>query len=118
MDPKPLLKHFPELEHLSPERRETLLTQAHEEATSPKMRLEIWRNNVFGLMAVSAISLLIIFWLGPALGLSNAVGAGVVMVVVLPVFIYVQQRRYIGRLKRIVPRLLGDTEQATGHGKG
>lgn len=113
MNPKPLLKHFPELEHLSPEQQEALLTQAHEEATGPARRLETWRNNIFALVVVSALSLLVIFWLGPALGLPNALSAVVVMVVVLPAFIYVQQRRYIERLKRIVPRLLREAGRGT-----
>lgn len=106
MNPKPLLKQFPELEHLPTARREALLLTAHKEVTGPDRRLETWRTNLLSLAVISAITLIAVIWVGPALGLSGPATAVVIMVVVLPAFIYVQQRRYVHRLKPVVARLL------------
>lgn len=107
MNPRPLLKHFPELSQLPQERQEALLLQAHELATGPDRRLETWRNNILALAAVSAVCLLLTFWLAPALGLSAAMSGVLIMVVILPAFVYIQQRRYIARLRPEVEKLVG-----------
>lgn|SRR5690554_4743557 len=106
MNPKPLLKHFPELAHLPPEEQEALLHQAHEDATGSDQRMATWRNNLFGLVLVSALCLGLIFWAGPALNLSRPTTGMVIMLVVLPVFIVVQQRRYIARLRSFLTQRL------------
>lgn len=106
MNPKSLLKHFPELAHLPREEQETLLRQAHEDATGPEQRLETWRNNLSGLVLVSALCLGLIFWVGPALNLSRPGTAMVIMLVVLPAFIFIQQRRYIARLRSFLTQRL------------
>ena len=110
MNPKPLLKHFPELAQLPREEQETLLRQAHEDATGPEQRLETWRNNLAGLVLVSALCLGLIFWVGPALNLSRPSTAMVIMLVVLPVFIVIQQRRYIARLRSTLTQRLNNRD--------
>lgn len=114
MNPKPLLKHFPELAHLPREEQETLLRQAHEDATSPEQRLATWGNNLFGLVLISALCLGLIFWVGPALNLSRPTTAMVIMLVVLPVFIVIQQRRYTARLRSFLSHRLkyGDSARS------
>src|SRR5690625_2102231 len=96
MNPKPLLKHFPDLAHLPRDQQEALLREAHEDATS--QRLETWRSNLVGVVLVSALSLGLLFWVGPALDLSWRNAALIIMLVVLPAFIITPQRRYISRL--------------------
>jgi hypothetical protein len=112
MNPKPLLKHFPELAHLPQQEQETLLLRAHEDAAGPEHRLQTWRSNLFSLAVVSALSLGLIFWIGPAVNLSRQTTAIIIMVVVLPGFIFVQQRRYIARLKPFVAQRLKRREIA------
>lgn len=99
MNPKPLLKHFPELAHLPPDEQEALLRLAHEDATGPDQRMQTWRNNLVSLVLVSALCLGLIFWVGPALNLSRPSTAMVIMLGILPAFIVIQQRRYIARLR-------------------
>ncbi len=106
MNPKPLVRHFPELEQLPPERQQAVLEKAHKEVTAPERRFETWRNNIFALAIITGLSLAIIYWLGPALNLARSTTAIVIMVVVLPAFIYIQQRRYIARLRPEIQRLV------------
>ncbi|MDQ2076154.1 hypothetical protein [Marinimicrobium sp. ABcell2] len=112
MNPKPLLKHFPELAHLPQEEQESLLRRADEDATGPEHRLETWRSNLLSLAVVTGLSLALIFWLGPVLNLSRQSTAIFIMVVVLPGFIVIQQRRYIARLKPFVAQRLKHREIA------
>src|SRR5690625_1737189 len=112
MNPKPLLKHFPELAHLPRDQQEALLREAHEDATG--QRLETWRSNLFGVVLVSALCLGLIFWVGPALDLSRRNAALIIMLVVFPAASSCQQRRYISSLRTFVAqRFEGKvTEQA------
>jgi hypothetical protein len=110
MDPKPLLKHFPELEQLPPERRQAILEKAHKEVAAPERRFETWRHNIFSLAVITGLSLAIIYWIGPALNLTRMTTAIIIMVVVLPAFIYIQQRRYLARLRPVVQRLVRQEE--------
>src|SRR5690625_7170059 len=91
MNPKPLLKHFPELAHLPRDQQEALLREAHEDATG--QRLETWRSNLFGVVLVSALCLGLFFWVGPALDLSRRNTALIIMLVVLPTYFYCHHRR-------------------------
>lgn len=111
MNPKPLLKHFPELAHLPRDQQEALLREAHEDATG--QRLETWRSNLFGVVLVSALCLGLIFWVGPALDLSRRNTALIIMLVVLPAFIIIQQRRYISRLRTFVAQRLEGKSKST-----
>lgn len=110
MNPRPLLKHFPELDQLSPERQQTVLEKAHKEVTTPERRFEAWRQNIFSLAIITGLSLAIIYWVGPAMNLTRSTTAIVIMVVVLPAFIIIQQRRYIARLRPEVQRLVRQEE--------
>lgn len=106
MNPRPLVRHFPELEQLPPERQQAVVEKAHKEVTAPERRFETWRHNIFSLAIITGLSLAIIYWVGPALELARSTTAIVIMVVVLPAFIYIQQRRYIARLRPEVQRLV------------
>lgn len=113
MNPKPLVKHFPELAPLSPERQQAVVQQAHKEVSAPERRFEAWRQNIFSLAIITGLSLAIIYWLGPALNLTRSTTAIVIMVLVLPAFIIIQQRRYIARLRPEVQRLVRQEELNT-----
>ncbi|WP_111641453.1 hypothetical protein [Marinimicrobium alkaliphilum] len=107
-----LLRHYPELHHLPPEAQLSVLEKAKEDAFGQSQKLRIWRKNMVTLAIICAISFGLVMWVGPALGLPGVATAVVMMVVVLPVFMIVQQRRYIADLRPAVQARLAAYEQA------
>ena len=98
MNVKPLLKYFPEIHHLAVEQQVALLLQADQITRSPENKLRIWRTNMVGLLALIAITYCVIAFIGPALKLSTSATGISLMVVIFPLFIYLQHRRHIGLL--------------------
>lgn len=101
-----LLRHFPELKELPASRQEAILQQAHDRAYSNERKLEHWKRNVISLVWVTAVSLFIALVAGPALALPRVATAGIIMLVVLPAFIYARHRQYIGVIRPEVEALL------------
>ncbi len=101
-----LRRHFPQLRDLSEQKQAHLLSLAHERAYSPDRKLEHWRRNLMSLVWVCAISLFIALVAGPALGLSRPTTGGLIMVVVLPLFIWWRHRQYVAQLRPEVEALL------------
>lgn len=106
MNTQLLLRHFPELQNLPEERREEILHQAHERTYSHERKLEHWRRNLISLGWISAVSLFLVLVAGPALNLSRPATGGVIMVVVLPLFMYLRHRQYISQLRPEVEALV------------
>lgn len=113
MNSERLLKHYPELHELPRDTRLALIEKAQAEAFGQQQKLPNWRRNLMTLAVIVALSLLFVLVLGPALGLSEGAIAGVMMVGVLPVFIYVQHRRYIAHLRPAVMNELARYREKT-----
>lgn len=105
-----LRRHFPELREWPEERQAELLARAHERAYSPDRKLEHWRRNLLSLVWICAISLFIALVAGPALGLSRPATGGVIMVVVLPLFIWWRHRQYVTQLRPEVEALIREAK--------
>jgi hypothetical protein len=102
MNSERLLRHYPELQDLPRETQRALIEKAQIETFGQEQKLYNWRRHLVTFAVIVALSLFIILILGPALGLSDGAVAGLMMVVVLPLFIYIQHRRYIAQLRPAV----------------
>ncbi|MGM8224996.1 hypothetical protein ACSV5M_00340 [Cellvibrio sp. ARAG 10.3] len=105
MNVKPLLKYFPEIHHLPQDAQLRLLQGAHDEAFGAHNKLRIWRNNLAGFAVLVAACTLVIAVIGPWLDLQASTTGALLMLIVFPVFLWVQQRRYLARLRPIVDQL-------------
>lgn len=101
-----LRRHFPELRELPEERQAQLLNRAHERVYSPERKFEHWRRNLISLVWVCAISLFVALVAGPALELSRPATGGIIMVVVLPLFVWWRHRQYVSQLRPEVEALV------------
>ena len=103
-----LSKHFPELNGLSDTERSSILQRAHERAYAPERKLYHWRRNVVSLVCITALALFIALIAGPALSISRPTTGAIIMVVVLPAFMVIRQRQYIGQLRPEVQAITRD----------
>lgn len=101
-----LIKHFPQLQELPPERQRSLLQQAHDRAYSPDRKLQHWRRNLVSLVWVTAVTLFLALVAGPALGVSKALTGTLIMVLVLPGFMVYRHMQYVAELRPEVEKLL------------
>lgn len=98
MNLKPLLKYFPEIHHLPVEQQYARLEQAYALAIAPK-KIEFWLANVAALMLLIVICGAVISVIGPLFALQQQTTALILVLVVLPLFVFFQQRRFIARLR-------------------
>lgn len=102
MNVKALLKYFPEIHHLPQESQLRLLQSAHDEAFGPHNKLQIWRSNLTGFGLLILVCTLVIAFIGPILDLQRSTTAILLMLIVFPGFMAIQQRRYLVRLRPLV----------------
>lgn len=105
MNVKPLLKYFPEIHHLPQDVQLRLLQSAHDEVFGPHNKLRIWRSNLAGFAVLIVACTLVIAVIGPWLDMQASTTGVLLMLIVFPVFLWVQQRRYLARLRPIVDQL-------------
>jgi hypothetical protein len=108
MNVKPLIKYFPEIHHLPPEEQLNLVSKAHQFCFGPENKLRIWRSNLASGALLTGLSLLLIAVIGPLLQLSSSATAGVMILIILPGFFFLQHKRYICALRPKVQQLLAE----------
>lgn len=106
MNFKYLAKHFPELAAMEPAQQQALLAQAYQNAFAMEHKLKIWRSNLVSAVVMASLCFLFIFLLRPALGLSQPTSAIVLMLIAFPAYFFIQQRRFIKRLRTSLHKLL------------
>ena len=94
------IRWFPELEGLPPEEQQKRLEAAKQRAFGPDVALARWRGNLLTFIAMFALSAVFMAVLVPALSLSRELAAILMLLVVLPAFFILQQRRYIRVVRR------------------
>ena len=94
------LKYFPELADLPAQEQQRRLAAAKATAFGPDTRLERWRGNLIQFFLMFAGSAGFMALLAPALELSQDTAAIIMLVVVLPTFFVVQQRRYLRLIRQ------------------
>jgi hypothetical protein len=94
------LKFFPELSGLPLPEQQQRLAAAKAIAFGPDTQLRRWRGNIvhYFLMFVLAAGFMAL--LAPMLGLSQDTAAIVMLVVILPLFFWAQQRRYVALIRQ------------------
>ena len=106
MNVKPLLKHFPEIHHLPKDSQLRLLQEAHDEAFGSHHKLRIWRSNLFGLGLLVLACVSVIAVIGPWLDLKASTTGVLLMLIIFPLFLWIQQRRYVAVLRPAVQQRL------------
>jgi hypothetical protein len=106
MNFKHLAKHFPELAAMEPAQQQALLTQAYQDAFATEHKLTIWRSNLVSALIMTSLCFLFVLVLRPALGLSQRTSAFALMLIALPVYFFIQHRRFIKRLRNSLHKLL------------
>lgn len=94
------LKFFPELAHLPKEVRLQRLGDAKKRAFGPDKKLSRWRGNILQFALMFAFSAAFMTSLAPMLSLSQETAALIMLIVVLPAFFILQQRRYIRLIRQ------------------
>lgn len=89
-----LLKQYPELADIAQAERAQLLVEAKAAAFGPDQKLERWRGNLLHFTLMFGVSALFMAIIAPALSLSRDSAALVMLLLVLPAFFIMQQRRY------------------------
>lgn len=102
MNVKPLLKHFPEIHHLPQEQQLKQLEAAYEAGFGREQKLRVWKSNLQSGAIITATCLLLITVIGPLLRMPPALTATLIIIVVLPVFLVWQHRRFINRLRELL----------------
>ncbi len=110
MNVRLLSRHFPQLAPLPEKEQAAILQQAHERAYAPENKLNHWRGNVISLVWICAVSLFLALVAGPALGLSRPATGGIIMIVVLPAFMFLRHRQYVAQLRPEVDAILRRTQ--------
>ena len=105
MNFKSIRNHFPELAQLPVEQQQALLAHAEQTLNQAASPLTKVRDKLLDLALIVGLCLLLIKIIAPALGLAPQTSAIVVMLVVLPCYLLLQQRRYIAQLRRHLPPL-------------
>lgn len=111
MNVRLLSRQFPQLAQLPEKQQAAILQQAHERAYAPENKFSHWRGNVISLVWICAVSLFLALVAGPALGLSRPATGGIIMVVVLPVFMFLRHRQYVAHLRPEVDAILRRTHK-------
>lgn len=106
MNVKPLLKYFPEIHHLSLHDQQTLLEQSDQLTFSPENKIRLWGGNMLGLTGLLILTFLVVAVLGPRLNLAASTTGGLLMLVVFPLFIFLQHRRRIATMRAALNQIL------------
>ena len=106
MNYQKLAKHFPELANMEPAQQEALLAQAYQHAFAAEHKMKNWRNNLISAAIMVSLCFLFVLILRPALGMSQQASALILMLVALPVYFFIQQRRFINQLRLSLQKLL------------
>jgi Mn2+/Fe2+ NRAMP family transporter len=106
MNPKRLLKHFPEIATLPEAEQRTLLDKAYKDVFSQENKMRNWRNNLISAIIMTSLCIAFVLILRPLLEMSQQTSALLLLVVALPVYFYIQQRRFIQQLRTSLKKFL------------
>lgn len=105
MNPKLLLKHFPELSGLPEAEQCALLEKAYQDVFSADNKFKHWRTNLISAAIMTLLCFGFVWVLRPVLGISTQSSAWILMLVALPAYFVVQQRRYIRQLRTSLDKI-------------
>lgn len=106
MNPKRLLKYFPELASLPEAEQSTLLDKAYKDVFSQENKMRNWRNNLISAAIMTSLCIVFVLLLRPALGMSQQTSALLLMLVALPIYFFIQQRRFIQQLRTSLKKFM------------
>ena len=91
---------------MEPAQQQALLTQAYQNAFSAEHKMKNWRNNLISAAIMVSLCFLFVLILRPALGMSQQTSALILMIIALPVYFFIQQRRFIKQIRLSLQKLL------------
>ncbi len=99
MSPKRLIKYFPELAHLPTDQQEALLLKAQKNIESNKHKLRVLADNLLRAAILFGSCWVFIWYLRPTLGISHQTAGIMIMVLIIPAYLFIQQRRYLQKIR-------------------
>lgn len=106
MDTKKLAKYFPEIAHLPLPEQQSLLGKAYADALAQKNKIFHWGNNLSIALLLATLCFLIVLMLRPALDISPATSAIILLLIAFPTYLLVQQRRMIRQIRLSLQKFL------------
>ncbi len=106
MNPQRLVKHFPELANFPTPEQHRLLEQAYKDAFNPNDKMKNWRSNLIHALVMTTICFSLVWALPRFAPVSPQTTAWILMLLVLPCFFVVQQRRFIRQLRLSLKKFL------------
>lgn len=106
MNLKHLAKHFPELAALPPVEQQALLSKAYQDVFSAERKMKNWRNNLLSALVMTGLCFLFVLVVRPALGMSQQTSAFILILIALPTYFFIQQRRFIKQLRASLQKFL------------
>ncbi len=106
MNPKRLVKHFPEIAALPEAEQRALLDKAYKDVFSTENKMRNWRSNLISAAIMTCLCIAFVLVLRPLLGMSQQTSALLLMLVALPVYFFIQQRRFIQQLRTSLQKFL------------
>lgn len=100
MSPKRLIKYFPELAHLPTEEQNAVLLRAQKSIESNKHSLRTLADNLLQAAILFGCCWALIWYLRPALGISHQAAGIMIIVLIIPAYLLIQQRRYLQKIRR------------------
>lgn len=91
---------------MEPAQQQALLAQAYQNAFSAENKMKNWRNNLISAAIMVSLCFLFVLILRPALGMSQQTSALILMIIALPVYFFIQQRRFIKQIRFSLQKLL------------
>ncbi|HEY7886174.1 MAG TPA: hypothetical protein VIC08_14615 [Cellvibrionaceae bacterium] len=91
---------FPQLQALPADEQIRCLDAAKRRVFGPQNAMARWRGNLTNFALMFAVSAVFMGLLVPALSLSRDVAAILMLLVVLPAFFIMQQRRYVSMIRQ------------------
>lgn len=106
MNFKHLAKHFPELAAMPPSEQQALLAKAYQDAFSAEHKMKNWRSNLLGALIMTGLCFVFVMVIRPALGMSQQTSAFILILIALPAYFFIQQRRFIKQLRSSLQKFL------------
>jgi len=91
---------------MAPAEQQALLAKAYQDAFSAERKMKNWRNNLLSALLMTGLCFLFVLVLRPALGISQQTSAFILILIALPAYFFIQQRRFIKQLRTSLQKFL------------
>lgn len=91
---------------MAPAEQQALLAKAYQDAFSTERKMKNWRSNLLSALVMTGLCFLFVMVIRPALGMSQQTSALILILIALPAYFFIQQRRFIEQLRASLQKFL------------